>query len=172
MRKASRPGLLAFLCLALFTAHAQQKKPSPTPKPAEEEDVVRINTDLVQTDVMVFDKQGKFVNGLKPEQFELLIDGQPAPIAFFDSVETGARNERAALRAARDNTPAPPVEIGLSGGGTGYRSALAKLSRSIAPVPEALMPRALMLTSHPSACARSAPTVQFSRPRTENGSNL
>ncbi len=56
--------------------------------------------------------------------------------------------------------------------GAGYRSALAKLRRSIAPVPEALMPRATMLTSQPSAWARSAPTLQFSLPRTENGSYL
>ena len=36
-------------------------------------DVVRINTSLVQTDVMVFDKKGHFVDGLTGDQFELKI---------------------------------------------------------------------------------------------------
>ena len=45
--------------------------------------------------------------------------------------------------------------------------------QSAFPVAEALIPVDLMLTSQPSACARNAPTVQFSRPpSTENGSYL
>ena len=91
-----------------------------------------------------------------------------------DAVVVDADEERA-LRALSDGRPraalAPPVEVRLSE--RGYRSALAKLRRSIAPVPVALMPRATMLTSQPSACARSAPTVQFSLPPSvENGSYL
>src|SRR6185369_2568077 len=95
------PTLLAIVCLLSLTAHAQ-KKPTqtPTPKPDEPEDVVRVNTELVQTDVMVFDKDGKFVPGLQREQFELLIDGKPQPIDFFESVETGGRAEEKLLRAA------------------------------------------------------------------------
>ena len=64
-------------CLVSFRAQAQNQKPSPSPPPAE--DVLRINTELVQTEVMVFDKGGKFVNGLSREQFELIVDGQPQP---------------------------------------------------------------------------------------------
>ena len=110
MHKASHLVIAALLCLS--SVSAQQKKPTqsqqPQPqKPEETEDVVRINAELVQTDVMVFDKDGKFVSGLKPEQFELLIDGQAQPIAFFDSVVTGSRNELAALRAARKKQPQP-----------------------------------------------------------------
>src|SRR5215213_9331542 len=100
--------LIIVAFLSLTSVSAQEKKPTPSPKPAEVEDVVRVTTELVQTDVTVFDKDGKFVSGLKPEQFELVIDGQPQPIAFFDSVETG-RNERAALKAARDNKRPQPV---------------------------------------------------------------
>jgi VWFA-related protein len=106
MRKPTLLIIVAFL--SLTSVSAQEKKPTPSPKPVEVEDVVRVTTELVQTDVMVFDKDGKFVSGLKPEQFELVIAGQPQPIAFFDSVVTG-RNERAALRAARDNKPSQPL---------------------------------------------------------------
>src|ERR1041385_5390384 len=103
--------IVALLCLS--SVSAQVKKPSqPQPqKPEETEDVGRISTELVQTDVMVFDKDGKFVSGLKPEQFELLIDGQMQPIAFFDSVVAGSRSEVAALRAARNNKQPQPAAV-------------------------------------------------------------
>jgi VWFA-related protein len=107
------PTLIAIACLCLLSldANAQQKKPAPTPtpKPDEQEDVIRVNTELVQTDVMVFDKDGKFVSGLKPEQFELLIDGKPQSIAFFESVVTGGRAEEAVLRAAGGKKASQPV---------------------------------------------------------------
>jgi VWFA-related protein len=112
MHKLSRLSIAALLCLtSLVVVSAQKKpKPTPTPKPDETGDVVRISTELVQTDVMVFDKDGKFVNGLQPDQFELLIDGKPQPIEFFESVVAGARNERAALKAARDKKGKPVEE--------------------------------------------------------------
>jgi VWFA-related protein len=64
------------LCLAALGAAQTQ----------EREDVVRVETELVQTDVMVFDKSGKFVDGLTREQFELKVDGRPVPLAFFERV--------------------------------------------------------------------------------------
>lgn len=69
--------------------------------PGQDVEVIRINAALVQTDVMVFDKQGGFVDGLKRDQFALKIDGKPRPIAFFDRVTAGSRNEEAQLAAAR-----------------------------------------------------------------------
>lgn len=84
--------------LALFTAAFGQAQ---NPKSPEGDDVVRVYSDLVQTDVMVFDKQGRFVNGLKREDFELKIDGQPRPIEFFERIAAGTRNEEVQLAAAR-----------------------------------------------------------------------
>jgi VWFA-related protein len=93
--------LFATLCL-LAPARAQQPTPAPAP-PAEkdEEDVVRISTELVQTDVMVFDGAGKFVDGLKPEQFELRVDGRPQQVIFFERIQAGTVNEDAQIAAAR-----------------------------------------------------------------------
>jgi len=95
--------LLQFLCLQLSAliavAQTQQPKPTPSPEPA---DVIKIFTELRQTDVMVFDAQGRFVDGLKPEDFELRVDGKPTPITFFERVEAGAGNEEAQWRAARE----------------------------------------------------------------------
>lgn len=51
--------------------------------------VVKVYTDLAQTDVMVFNRRRRFVSGLKREDFELRVDGklqpQPAQGAFIYS---------------------------------------------------------------------------------------
>jgi VWFA-related protein len=52
---------------------------------------------------MVFDKQGKFVNGLKAENFELRIDGKPRPIQAFEQITAGS-DEESQLAAARGAT--------------------------------------------------------------------
>ncbi|HKG78588.1 MAG TPA: hypothetical protein VKA78_04200, partial [Pyrinomonadaceae bacterium] len=55
-------------CLFLFPAMVfSQTKPEPS---GEAQDVVKFDTSLVQTDVMVFDKKGRFVDGLRPEEFQ------------------------------------------------------------------------------------------------------
>jgi VWFA-related protein len=91
----------ALLCLSFFVPAAivaQEQKPQP---PERTDDVLRINTALVQTDAMVFDEQGRFVDGLKPEQFELRVDGKPQKISFFEIVRAGSLNEEAQIAAAR-----------------------------------------------------------------------
>lgn len=69
--------------------------------PTNQDEVVRVYTELVQTDVMVFDKKGEFVNGLTRENFELKIDGKPRPIEFFERITAGSVNEEVQLAAAR-----------------------------------------------------------------------
>jgi len=96
--------VVLFLCANLnpFLTAAQTNPP----KPAEQrDDVVRVNTELVQTDVMVFDKQGRFVDGLKSEQFALRVDNKPTAVSFFERVIAGnqempqANRERPAAEA-------------------------------------------------------------------------
>lgn len=91
--------IIAALCLFPRVPVAQEaNRQSP---PQQTDDVVRINTELVQTDVMVFDKGGHFVEGLTPEQFELTLDGKPQPISFFERIKTGSAREAAQVSAAR-----------------------------------------------------------------------
>src|SRR5918994_577479 len=87
------------LCLVLACSILNAQTPEPSKQePAE---VLRVFTELVQTDVMVFDKQGRFVNGLTKDNFELKIDGKPKPIAFFETITSGSASEEAQLAAAR-----------------------------------------------------------------------
>src|SRR5580765_4452809 len=84
---ATSYGFLLLLCCACLPAALAQTKPQ---NPADPNvDVIRVNTDLMQTDVMVFDKDGHFVDGLKADQFELKVNGKPAPVSFFERVISG-----------------------------------------------------------------------------------
>ena len=96
--------VLVCLLLVAVVAAAQQTQPRPSPSrsPEQPEDVIKVYTELRQTDVMVFDSKGQFVDGLTRESFELKIDGKPAPITFFERVEAGAGNEETQWLAARD----------------------------------------------------------------------
>jgi VWFA-related protein len=86
--------LLLFFC---FVASAQQS------------DVVRTNTDLVQTAVTVLDKKGNFVEGLQREQFELIVDGKPRPVSFFERVASGSARERELATLADPNNTTTPI---------------------------------------------------------------
>jgi len=92
--------VVCVLLLAEFSATAQTTQRPPSKSPDE---VVRVYTELVQTDVMVFDKQGRFVDGLTKENFELRIDGKPRPIRAFEKITAGS-DEESQLAAARGAT--------------------------------------------------------------------
>ncbi len=72
----------------------------------DQSDVLRVYTEIVQTDVMVFDKQGRFVDGLKSSDFELRIDGAPKQVEFFEKVTAGSINEEMQIAAARGSARA------------------------------------------------------------------
>jgi len=98
--------LLFSLCTCILgglTASAQQTKP-----PSDRQvDVIRVDTSLVQTSVTVFDKRGTFVEALRPEDFELRVDGKPVPISFFSRITAGTMQELNQLSAARRNPVSP-----------------------------------------------------------------
>jgi len=73
------------------------------------DEVIRITTELVQTGVVVLDKQGRFVDGLKPEQFVLKVDGQQVTPEFFEHVIAGTAREEKLDRAGAKRDAAPPA---------------------------------------------------------------
>jgi len=82
-------------CVILTVAPASGQSKPGQQQQGQVDDVVRVNTELVQTDVMVFDRKGQFVDGLKPDQFVLKIDNKPQPISFFERVTSaGLREEK------------------------------------------------------------------------------
>src|SRR5215211_3918329 len=58
---------------------------------AQDDDVIRVNTDLVVLNITVTDKAGQYVKGLKPSDFKVYEDGvevQPNMIASFSLQES------------------------------------------------------------------------------------
>src|SRR5258707_2574674 len=103
--------LLSLLVLSslLLPIRGQRPQPSPapqrTPPPADEQDIVRITTNLVQVDAVVT-KDGKPVADLKPEDFEIAEDGHPQTITNFSYVSNSSAATpvtKAAKTSGRDN---------------------------------------------------------------------
>jgi VWFA-related protein len=109
--KVAAAALLAFSLLSSTFA----QNPSP---PAEkqdkkgQEDVVSITSNLVQIDVVVTDKDGKQVNDLRPEEFEISEDGKRQQITNFSYVSAGGpQTAPASGEAAKNDTTAPPARL-------------------------------------------------------------
>src|SRR3989442_344550 len=56
--------------------------------PQDQDDVLRVTTELVVLNVTVLDKSGKFIPGLKSSDFQILEDGQPQKASTFSAEET------------------------------------------------------------------------------------
>jgi len=101
-RKLLLCALFSLLCAQI--ASGQKQDPGKT---QSNPDVLRTNTELVQTGVSVFDKRGRFVDGLTKDDFELEVEGRRAPISFFENIIAGTPRDREArtLESGEPNTP-------------------------------------------------------------------
>ena len=101
-----------FVILLIVQGVALQTPQKPEPQVAPE-DIIRITTSLVQTDVVVTDKNDQPINDLKLEDFELYDNGKKQDIKFmeFVSVDTGRR--------AEGNRPKLPAGVDLDTTGPG-----------------------------------------------------
>ncbi len=110
MRAQIRLRSTLFLAVPLLFALAQAARGQDVATmPQDEEDVVKITTELVQTSVSVQDKKGKFVDGLKKEDFELKVDGKPVDVNFLERVAAGETSQSASqpLSATSSTGPQP-----------------------------------------------------------------
>ena len=100
--------LVTATCLFLLPAIILgQTKPEPS---TDAQDVIKFDTSLVQTDVMVFDKQGRFVDDLKPEQFQLRINKTQREISFFELIRSNrAASQNEELKPDQPNPNKPPT---------------------------------------------------------------
>jgi VWFA-related protein len=73
----------------------------------QSDDVIRVKTELVQTDVTVVDKRGRSVGGLRADDFELRVDSKPQSLSFFEEIATGSADEEKQLDAARKGSKLP-----------------------------------------------------------------
>ncbi|MBV9958472.1 MAG: VWA domain-containing protein [Acidobacteria bacterium] len=124
-----RQSSLAVLLMLALIAPVCGQTPAPTPAttsaPQEtqedpqlgDEDVVRITTNLIQVDAVVTDRSGRPVTDLRPEEFEILENGQAKAITNFSYVTLGgAGGEESAPRPAtaaadKNAPPVPPARL-------------------------------------------------------------
>ncbi len=85
--------LILFLCFTLlFNSSAV----------AQDEDVIRVDTELVAFEVSVTDKAGKPVRGLSEEDFNLYVDGEKHSIDFFKPIRKNDSNRPLSVVFALD----------------------------------------------------------------------
>lgn len=102
--------IFTFLCASVNSAQT----PTPTPKPAaDDDDVVKISTTLIQLDVTVTDRKGNVVTDLKPEDFEIFENGEKQEISNFSFV-SNVKTETAApaqIKNEKQTVPLPPAQL-------------------------------------------------------------
>ena len=84
-------GSVAVLLLAFGVAPAQTAQPSPTPSasptPRLEDEEIKIDTELVNINVRVVDRNNRPINNLQQAEFKIFEDGVPQQIEFFSKSE-------------------------------------------------------------------------------------
>lgn len=103
-----RVSLAILLSLSTFLPGLGQ---TPTQRPDEKDDVVKITTNLVQVDAVVT-KDGKPVTNLTADDFELYEDGRKQTITSFAYISNVANvaSNTAASKRDKASADAPPVE--------------------------------------------------------------
>jgi len=78
---------------------------------AQDDEVVKVKSNLVNIDVIVKDKKGKFISDLKAEDFVVTENGQAQKIEFFDAplAHTETRKPGEAAVSVDPSKPTPPV---------------------------------------------------------------
>ena len=106
--------LALLLMLCIFFPALAQNKPTPQQAVDDKDDVVKINTNLVQVDVVVT-KNGKPVPNLTADDFEIFEDGQRQTItnfAFISNVAASApQPSKAGKKTAATAVPYAPIKI-------------------------------------------------------------
>lgn len=93
---------LIFLgCLILLGVPVHAQNPPKT----QDDDVVKVKANLVNIDVIVKDKKGKYISDLKAEDFVITENGIAQKVEFFDAPLAGATTTR---NATSPDPPAAP----------------------------------------------------------------
>lgn len=92
----------------LFASSAFAQTTAPTPP--DDQDVVKISTNLIQMDVTVTDKKGKVIRDLRPEEIEVYENGKRQKLSNFTFV-SNVREETSRGVAKSPISPLPPPRV-------------------------------------------------------------
>lgn len=106
--RAARPLRRLMALLALCAAQGFAQEAGRPPQGAEQEDeVVAVRSQLVNIDVVVRDKKGKYVTDLKAEDFAVVENGVPQKVVFFDPPLAGGREGGGVVATGQAGAAAP-----------------------------------------------------------------
>src|SRR3954447_23583816 len=119
-RAMSRTFLFAFLCGVMAAQQAQQ----PAPTQENQGPIFRGGVEVVQAPVLVFDRDGNYVNGLQPPQFHLYdndkeqninVDVAYQPISMVICIQANAHVEAVLPQVRKIGVLVAPLLIGEQG---------------------------------------------------------
>ena len=102
-------GAIAISAAVGQTPQTQQKPPEIAP-----EDIIRITTSLVQTDVVVTDKNDQIIPDLKLEDFDVYDNGKKQEVKFMEFVSTENPRRVEGERSGLPSYVEPPNSVGIS----------------------------------------------------------
>lgn len=108
-RTLSLKSVSAILAVLVLTGQSPQLIAQQS-KQTDQDDVIRVKTDLVQLRAVVTDRKGQLVDNLKQDDFEVLENGRPQSVGFF-SLERIQKGSSAPITAKRksDDVPSQPI---------------------------------------------------------------
>jgi len=108
-RNIRLPIAIVFVALVSTTAIAFGQSQT---KPANQDEPVRLRTELVQVQVVVTDKQGRVIEDLKKDDFELLEQDRRQEVSFFSLERVGVLPARPAVSGKDTVATQPPSRAG------------------------------------------------------------
>ena len=110
-RRTPPVGQIAGLALALGVAGgswmAAQTAPAPKAAQASQQPVFRSGVDLIAVEVAIVDKNGNPITGVRPDQFDVTVDGKPRRVVSAEFVEFASRDKPAPIEAVPEAIPEP-----------------------------------------------------------------
>lgn len=103
--------MVSSVFLATIPGQAQDKKQKPSI--GEQDEVIKISSNLVSMDVLVKDKKGKAVTDLTAEDFTVSENGVPQTIEFFDSTLNSSNEPNQRITATASPQPKQRNPSGL-----------------------------------------------------------
>jgi VWFA-related protein len=111
LARMSALGLLIMMVLILLLSaqHGKAQDNKDPQKSQDDDEVVRVKSNLVNIDVMVKDKKGKYISDLKAEDFTIFENGVQQKVEFFDAPLAGTD---------RKSKPGGPPQVELAAAAT------------------------------------------------------
>jgi VWFA-related protein len=107
--------ILPFILIAAVVVSAQTPQtPQKPPEQVSDDDMIRVTTSLVQTDVVVTDKNDQIIDDLTLADFKVSENGKKQDVQFLEFVKAGAPNSSAPRTEGTIEVGGKPVEPEVS----------------------------------------------------------